>query len=144
MTNSRRYLMRIILPVFSFPNIFSKVAKVTTSLGPICVATAANKLEKWDVEVIDENNCGSRFCPKDINGYPDHIKLQKERPADVVGFYGSLTSVIPRLYKLAALYKSLGVKTVTGGKHVEHLPEEALSNNIDVVFGGNRESREIF
>jgi len=104
------------------------------------VATAANKLEKWDVEVIDENNCGSRFCPKDVNGYPDHIKLQKERPADAVGFYGSLTSVIPRLYELAALYKSLGVKTVTGGKHVEHLPEEALSNNIDVVVLGEGEN----
>jgi radical SAM superfamily enzyme YgiQ (UPF0313 family) len=140
MINSRRYLMRIILPAFSFPNIFSKVAKVTTSLGPICVATAANKLEKWDVEVIDENNCGSRFCPKDVNGYPDHIKLQEERPADVVGFYGSLTSTIPRLYKLAALYKSFGVKTVTGGKHVEHLPEEALGNNIDVVVLGEGEN----
>jgi radical SAM superfamily enzyme YgiQ (UPF0313 family) len=140
MINSRRYLMRIILPAFSFPNIFSKVAKVTTSLGPICVATAANKLEEWDVEVIDENNCGSRFCPKDVNGYPDHIKLQEERPADVVGFYGSLTSTIPRLYKLAALYKSFGVKTVTGGKHVEHLPEEALGNNIDVVVLGEGEN----
>jgi radical SAM superfamily enzyme YgiQ (UPF0313 family) len=140
MINSRRYLMRIILPAFSFPNIFSKVAKVTTSLGPICVATTADKLEKWDVEVIDENNCGSRFCPKDVNGYPDHIRLQKERPADVVGFYGSLTSAIPRLYKLAALYKSLGVKTVTGGKHVEHLPEEALGNNIDVVVLGEGEN----
>jgi radical SAM superfamily enzyme YgiQ (UPF0313 family) len=132
--------MRIILPAFSFPNIFSKVAKVTTSLGPICVATAANKLEKWDVEVIDENNCGSRHCPKDVNGYPDHTKLQNERPADVVGFYGSLTSVIPRLYKLAALYKSFGAKTVTGGKHVEHLPEEALNNNIDVVVIGEGEN----
>lgn len=139
MKNSRRYLMRIILPAFPFPNIFSSVAKVTTSLGPICVATAANKLEKWDVEVIDENNCGSRFCPKDSNGYPDHIKLQEERPADVAGFYGSLTSGIPRLYKLAALYRSLGVKTVTGGKHVEHLPEEALSNNIDAVVLGEGE-----
>jgi radical SAM superfamily enzyme YgiQ (UPF0313 family) len=132
--------MRIILPAFSFPNIFSKVAKVTTSLGPICVATAANKLEKWDVEVIDENNCGSRYCPKDVDGYPDHTRLQEVRSADVVGFYGSLTSVIPRLYKLAALYQSLGAKTVTGGKHVEHLPEEALSNNIDVVVLGEGEN----
>ena len=120
MINSKRFRFRIILPVFSFFNIYSGVAKVTTSLGPICVATSANKLEEWDVEVIDENNCGSRFCPKDKDGLPDHIQLQKERPADVVGFYGSMSSVIPRLYKLAALYKSLGSKIVSGGKHVEH------------------------
>ncbi len=140
MFSSKRYRLRIILPAFSFFNIYSKIARVTTSLGPICVATAANKLEEWDVEVIDENNCRSRFCPKDEHGYPDHSRLQRERPADVVGFYGSLSSVIPRLYKLAALYKSFGTKTVAGGKHVENLPAEALANNVDVVVIGEGEN----
>ena len=140
MINKKRYRCRIILPAYSFYNIYSRIARVTTSLSPICVATSANKLEKWDIEVIDENNCRSRFCPKDQDGFPDHLKLQQDRPADVVGFYGSLSCTIPRLYKLAALYSSLGVKTVSGGKHVENLPEEALENNIDVVVLGEGEN----
>lgn len=139
MTNSNRYRLRMILPAFSNFNIYSDLAKVTTSLGPICVATSASKLELWDVEVIDENNCRDRFCPVDKEGRPDHEKIQKERPADVVGFYGSLTSTIPRLFGLAALYKSMGAITVTGGKHVENLPEESLNNSIDVVVLGEGE-----
>jgi radical SAM superfamily enzyme YgiQ (UPF0313 family) len=139
MINKKRFRFRVILPAFPHFNIYSQIAKVTTSLGPICVATAASKLEKWDVEVIDENNCRSHFCPKDEWGFPDHRKLQQERPADVVGFYGSLSSTIPRMYKLAELYKSLGAKTVSGGKHVENLPEEALTHNIDAVVIGDGE-----
>jgi radical SAM superfamily enzyme YgiQ (UPF0313 family) len=103
------------------------------------VASSASKLGKWDVEIIDENNCRSPFCPKDDSGYPDHRKIQRERPADVVGFYGSLSSTIPRLYQLSRLYKSLGTRTVTGGKHVENLPEEALRNHLDVVVIGDGE-----
>ena len=53
MINSERYRLRIVIPAFPFVNIYSGVAKVTTSLGPILVATAASKLKKWDVEVID-------------------------------------------------------------------------------------------
>lgn len=139
MINQKRYRCRIILPAFPQFNIYSQIAKVTTSLGPICVATSVSKLENWDVEVIDENNCRSLFCPKDDSGYPDHRKIQQERPADVVGFYGSLSSTIPRLYRLAKLYKSLGAKTVAGGKHVENLPEEALKNHIDCVVIGDGE-----
>ena len=58
----------------------------------------------------------------------------------MLGFYGSLTSTIPRLYKIAALYKSLGAKTVVGGKHTEYLPREALDNDIDVVVFGEGET----
>lgn len=139
MINQKRYRFRIILPAFPNFNIYSQIARVTTSLGPICVATSAAKLKKWDVEVIDENNCRSHFCPKDEFGFPDHRKIQQERPADVVGFYGSLSSTVPRLYRLAELYKSLGAKTVSGGKHVENLPEEALDNHIDAVVIGDGE-----
>ncbi|MCX8163725.1 MAG: B12-binding domain-containing radical SAM protein, partial [Candidatus Micrarchaeota archaeon] len=54
-------------------------------------------------------------------------------PADVVGFYGSISSSIPRLYEISTLYKKLGVITVAGGKHIENMPLEALYNDIDVV-----------
>ena len=33
------------------------------ALGPVCVASAVNKLEQWDVEVIDEDNLG-KFGPR--------------------------------------------------------------------------------
>ncbi|MBN1797777.1 MAG: B12-binding domain-containing radical SAM protein [Spirochaetales bacterium] len=136
MFKTNKYRLRLIIPAFPNFNIYSFTARETTSVGPLSVATAANQLQNWDVEVIDENNCRSSLCPKDKHGLPDHKKIQQERPADVVGFYGSITTSIPRLYKLAALYNDLGAKTVAGGKHIENLPEEALQNNVDVaVFG---------
>ena len=46
-------LFRLIIPAFPEVNIFSRVAKKTTALGPIMVATAASKLWGWRVEVID-------------------------------------------------------------------------------------------
>jgi len=135
----KRYRFRMILPAFSHFSIYTAVAKQMTSLGPLCVATSANQLDRWDVEVIDENNCKDISCPKDGEGYPDHAKLQLERPADVVGFYGSISSTIPRLFKIAQFYKKMGVKTVAGGKHVENLPEESLENGLDVAVLGEGE-----
>lgn len=136
----RRYLFRLILPAFPPFNIYSRIAKTTTALGPVCVGTAAAKLPNWDVEIIDENNCSSPYCPKDKAGLPDHDELQKLRPADVVGFYGSMTSAIPRLYQLAEYYHEKGVKTIAGGYHVRSLPEEALDNFLDVVAMGESET----
>ncbi|MBF0541365.1 MAG: B12-binding domain-containing radical SAM protein [Nitrospirae bacterium] len=133
MLNTKRFRFRIIVPAFTHYNIYTTIARTTTSVGPIYVATCANKLLNWDVEVIDETNCHGRFYPATPDGALDHERLQKERPADVVGFYASISSTVPHIYELARFYKSLGVKTVAGGKHVEHLIEEALSNNIDVV-----------
>jgi len=133
MINNKRFRLRIIIPKFPNFNVYSFAASITTSVGPVIVATAANKLESWDVEVIDENNLHGKFYPKDKSNNLDHIKLQNERPADVVGFYGSISTTIPRLYELSRLYKKFGIKTVAGGKHIENLPEEALNNNIDVV-----------
>jgi radical SAM superfamily enzyme YgiQ (UPF0313 family) len=103
------------------------------------IATMANRLQHWDVEVIDENNIRGRFCPKDRNKHPDHNILQTERPADVVALYGSLTSTIPRLFQVARFYRDRGVITLAGGKHVENLPEEALENGIDIVGHGEGE-----
>lgn len=135
----RRYRLRIIIPAFPAFNIYSNIAKQTTALGPVSVASMAHTLENWDVEVIDENNCKSSLCPFDKHGFPDHRELQSQRPADAVGFYGSLTSTIPRLYNLAQTYKKMNVFTIAGGKHIENLPEEALQHNIDIVVLGEGE-----
>ena len=78
-------LFRMIIPAVPGVTIFTGQSKRTTALGPIKVATAANKLWRWRVEVIDENNY--RKGPKDGNGLPNHIVLQKENPAAVVGLY---------------------------------------------------------
>ncbi|QTA85812.1 B12-binding domain-containing radical SAM protein [Desulfonema magnum] len=133
MINKKKFYFRIVVPAFPNFNIYTSLATRTTSVGPIYVATNANKLDKWEVEVIDENNCHGRFWPRDEHNLLDHDQLQKERPADVVGFYASISSTVPRIYELAKFYKTSGVKTVAGGKHVEALIEEALDHDIDVV-----------
>ncbi|MCP4348487.1 MAG: B12-binding domain-containing radical SAM protein [Desulfobacterales bacterium] len=139
MINIKRFRFRIFIPAFSNFNTYSSLSRFTTSIGPIYVATHANKLERWDVEVIDENNCHGRFYPRNKYNRLDHQQLQAERPTDVVGFYASISSTIPRVYELAQFYKRSGVKTVAGGKHVEAFVEEALAHDIDVVVLGEGE-----
>ena len=56
-------------------------------LGPVSVATCVRDYTDFDVEVIDENN---------YKGELDHSAIQAERPAEFVGFYGGLTSTVPR------------------------------------------------
>ena len=129
-------LIRFIVPVFPEVNIFSRYARRMTSLGLIMVATVANKVWGWRVEVIDENNYKG---PCDRNGLPNHISLQIENPASVVGFYCGLTSTINRVFYLADFYHKQGVYTIAGGWHVHYCPEEALNNNIDVVVHGEGE-----
>jgi len=136
---NRRYRLRIVIPAYPAFNIYSRIAKRTTALGPVCVATAANKLEQWDVEVIDENNLG-KFGPRSDDVGADHDFLQKQRAADVIGLYGGLTSTIPRLYKIANFYKNQGVITITGGQHfVEETIPEAFSSDIDYIILGEGE-----
>ena len=110
----KRYLLRIITPAYPAFNIYSVLADKTTALGPLYVGSSAQEVEGWDVEVIDENNL-RRFGPKDPSRGANHQYLQKQRPADVVGFYGGLTSTIPRVYELAKFYKQQGVITIAGG-----------------------------
>jgi len=129
-------LIRFIVPAFPEVNIFSRYAKRMTSFGLIMVATSANKLWGWKVEVIDENNYKG---PCDQGGLPDHEALQKENPASVVGFYCGLTSTINRVFWLADFYQNRGVYTIAGGWHAHYLPEEALDNSIDVVVHGDGE-----
>ncbi len=99
-------------------------------LGPLYVASAVRKAVGWEVEVIDENNWIGRG---------DHWALQARRPADVVGFYGGMTSAVPRLYRIARQYREMGVFTIAGGGHVDCLQEEALTSGIDVVVNGEGE-----
>ena len=135
----KRHRLRIIVPAYPAFNIYSRIAKGTTALGPVCVASAVNEMEKWDAEVIDENNL-RRYGPKSLSGGADHEFLQRLRPADVVGFYGGLTSTIPRLYKIAQFYKDKGITTIAGGQHfVEENIAEALNSHIDYVVIGEGE-----
>jgi len=137
--SKQRHLVRIVIPAYPAFNIYSAIARKTSALGPICVATAASKMAGWTVEVIDENNY-RRPGPKDRSGRPDHGVLQKIRKADFVGFYGGLTSTIPRVYELAAFYKSQGVTTIAGGQHfVQENIKEALDSRIDFVVIGEGE-----
>jgi len=134
----RRYRLRMVCPAFPAANIYSRVARLTTSMGAICVATAVNEIAGWDAEVIDENNY--RRGPKDGGGKPDHWSIQQARPADVVGLYGGLTSTIPRLFEIAHLYKRLGVRTAAGGHHfVDENIEQALQSGGGVVVIGEGE-----
>jgi len=135
----KRRRLRIIIPAYPALNIYSGIARITTALGPVCVATAAREMEGWDTEVIDENNY-RRSGPIGNLGLPDHETLQQLRPADVVGFYGGLTSTIPRLYDLARFYQERSVPTIAGGQHfAEENIAEALRSGIDVVVKGEGE-----
>ena len=135
----KRRRLRIVVPAFPAFNIYSQIARRTTALGPVRVATAVHEMPGWDAEVIDENNLG-RYGPRANRGGADHEMLQRQRPVDVVGFYGGLTSTIPRLYELARLYKQMGVTTIAGGQHFagNNVPE-ALSSGIDYVVLGEGE-----
>jgi len=138
-TSKKRYRFRVVAPAYPAFNVYSNIASKTTTLGPVYVATAVNKMNKWDAEMIDENNL-RRYGPKSKIGGADHEFLQKQRPADVVGFYGGLTSTIPRLYQLAGFYKSKGVVTIAGGQHfVGENILEALTHGINYVVIGEGE-----
>ena len=136
--NRKGLLFRIVIPAFKEINIFSRIAKTTSALGPIMVATVADKLWGWRVEVIDENNY--RKGPRDKEGLPDHKVLQDENPATVVGLFCGLSSTMERVWQLAELYRQQEVVTVAGGWHVRYEPEESLKKRIDVVVYGEGES----
>jgi radical SAM superfamily enzyme YgiQ (UPF0313 family) len=137
--NKKRYLLRIVVPAYPAFNVYSFIADKTTSLGAVCVATAAREVEGWEVEVIDENNL-RRFGPRDASRGADHEVIQELRPADVVGFYAGLTSTVPRIYDVARFYKERGVITIAGGQHfVDETIPEALSSGIDCIVLGEGE-----
>lgn len=134
--NEKRRRLRIVVPAFPAFNIYSRIARKTTALGPVYIASVVNKMPGWDVEVIDENNY-RRHGPLAPDKMPDHKVLQELRPADVVGFYGGLSSTVPRLYALASEYKKMGVHTIAGGQHfVDENIKDGLLNSIDVILLG--------
>lgn len=137
--SKKRFRLRIVLPAYPAFNIYSHLADKTTALGPVCVASSANEMQGWDVEVIDENNL-RRYGPRGDSVGADHDFLQNLRPADIVGFYGGLTSTIPRLYELARFYKDKGIITIAGGQHfVKDNIAGALSSGIDYIVIGEGE-----
>lgn len=136
-SKEKRYLFRIIVPASSC-NIFDRVIKKTIALGPVMLGTFANKLSDWDVEIIHERGC-RKWIKRDKDGNIDHEVLQKKRPVDVVGFYGSISDTMPRVWQIAELYKSKGVLTIAGGKHPHYEPLESLDNHIDIVVHGDGE-----
>jgi radical SAM superfamily enzyme YgiQ (UPF0313 family) len=112
----QRLRFRMIIPAYPAFNIYSRVARMTTALGPVMVATVVSRMKGWDAEVIDENNY-RRYGPRGDKGLPDHGTLQAIRRADVVGFYGGLSSTIPRIRELVSFYKDKGVTMIAGGQH---------------------------
>lgn len=136
-TNRKWSLFRIVIPVFKEINVFSHIAKTTTALGPIMVATVADKLWGWRVEVIDENNY--RQGPRDKLGLPDHGILQKEDPAVVIGLFCGLSSTMERAWQIAEFYRNQGATVLAGGWHAHYSPEESLKKGIDVVVHGDGE-----
>lgn len=138
--NLRRLRFRMIIPAYPAFNIYTRVAKLTTALGPLMIATIVSRMKHWDVEVIDENNC-RRFGPKDDMGRTDHNTLQAIRRADVVGLYGGLSSTIPRLRELFHFYKDKGVTVIAGGQHfVGDNIRDALEDGVDFVVIGEGDS----
>ncbi len=129
-------LIRFVVPIFPEVNIFTRQARLTTALGPIMVATVADKLWGWRVEVIDENNYRG---PRNKQGLPDHLVLQKENPAAVVGFYCGLTSTMERVWKLSEFYHQEKAVTIAGGWHAHYCPGETLKESVDVVVHGDGE-----
>ncbi|MBU4345939.1 MAG: B12-binding domain-containing radical SAM protein [Candidatus Omnitrophica bacterium] len=137
--SKKRHRFRLVIPAYPAFNIYSDLAKRTTALGPVCVASVVNEMAGWDVEVIDENNL-RRYAPKSSTGKANHEFLQQLRPADIVGLYGGLTSTIPRLYEIARFYKERGITTIAGGQHfVEDNIAEALNSGVDYVVVGEGE-----
>lgn len=135
--HGRRF--RMIAPAYPAFNIYSRIARHTTALGPLSVATAVSCMPGWTVEVIDENNY-RKFGPRDRRGLPDHAALQGIRRADVVGLYGGLSSTIPRLHDLARWYKEKGAVVIAGGQHFagENI-RDALASGVDYVVPGEGE-----
>ena len=131
-------LFRIIIPIFPEINIFTRIARKTTALGPIMLGTAADKLWGWRVEIIDENNYHSG--PRDKENMPDHRALQEENPATVVGFACGLSSTMERVWQLAEFYHRQGVFTIAGGWHVHYQPGESLQKGIDIIVHGDGEN----
>jgi len=104
-------------------------------VGIISVLTQIAKDSKFDVYAIDENNYKGPVIEK----MPDHLALQKIRPAKIAMFYGGMSNSIVRMFTVAKQYQLMGIPTIAGGSHVDALPREALNSGIDIVVHGEGE-----
>ncbi|MBZ9578016.1 B12-binding domain-containing radical SAM protein [Patescibacteria group bacterium] len=129
-----QFLLRVIVPAYPEVNIYSRIAKKTTALGPIMIATSANELSGCRVKVTDENNFKG---PRGKDGLPDHRALQKEDKASVVAVYCGLSSTIERAWETASFYHRQGVFVIAGGLHAHNCPEETLNHDFDIVVHGD-------
>ncbi len=144
--SKKRVGFRIIDSGFDPDNIYKYEADDTISLGPVMVATIAAKSIPWlDVDVISENNY--RRCykgPRTKDGLPDHLALQRQKPAQIVGISASITNAVPRALELIRLYRDMPEDIrpkaiIVGGWHAGDLPEEFLKAGADVVVHGEAE-----
>ncbi len=135
----KRNLFRLIIHAYPAFFVYTKIASLSTALGPVYIGSVVDQLENWEVEIIDENNFSLYQKGKYSKGI-DHEYLQEERPANIVGFYGGMTSTVPRLYHLARFYRKKRAVTIAGGQHfVDENISEALQNQIDYVVIGEGE-----
>jgi len=49
---TRRRLFRMVIPRYPAFNVYSHIAKKTTALGPLCVATSVSRMPGWDCRPI--------------------------------------------------------------------------------------------
>ena len=128
----------MVIPAYPAFNIYTAVASKMTALGPVCVATAVNDVEGWDVEVIDENNyrrgAARRRRPAGPRS-PAALAAGRRR-----GPLRRPDEHHPAALRHRLLLQGLGVPTVAGGQHFagENVVE-ALRNGVDFVVGGEGE-----
>jgi radical SAM superfamily enzyme YgiQ (UPF0313 family) len=122
-------------PKHSQHNIYAKI-----KMPPVGILSVMSQIHHHyhckEIYAIDENNYSG---PQDDLGQPDHAFLQARQPANLALFYGGMSNSIPRMFTVARQYKSFGAITITGGSHVDALPQEALSSGIDIVVHGEGE-----
>jgi len=142
----KRPLFRVIDPQYGKDNIYRRAAKKTISLGLVAVATAAHEqIPNLEVEAVSENNYWpSRKAPFDKNENPDHLVLQQERPADIIGISANITNAAPRALEIIRLYRSLPQNLqpkaiIVGGWHAGDLPQDFLDAGANVVVHGKAE-----
>lgn len=143
----KRRLFRVIDPRYGRDNIYRRAAQKTVSLGLVAVATAANEqVPNLEVEAITENNFRAfwRKAPRDKDGLPDHLVLQQERPAEIIGISASISNAAPRALELIKFYCSLPGEIrpkaiIVGGWHAGDLPQDFLEAGADVVVHGKAE-----
>ena len=144
-TPGQEWLFRVIIGLFGRDNIYRFQARQTTSLGAVMVATVA---KAWclgfDAEAIDENNYRVGRPPRDKDGLPNHLALQKERYASIVGISCSLSNSAPRCLDIIRQYKAMPEQLrpkaiIAGGWHARDNAQEFLDAGADVVVHGEAE-----